>query len=265
MTLNLPDFSTILERLMPLESSFGPRTQSIGKWVDDQRSDICENLALTEDRSDGHDMQVLRIFIRDLLMRNIVGEGGNRIHDALRDIVQTKNDLTNGNFEDALKQSRYRWVKDGSNVIMEVVDYFRDKLCWNWQEYLQQAEQAKECNSPDDPLLKIKNVKFKVRDLALSNFNSNYAAFDLHVTRVVSRIGLVAYGWELTADPEIDFGTNPSNKENYLFLHRLFRKLASISEGRFTPLTSTESSGISGAASAVQKRNVQPAQFGTNV
>jgi hypothetical protein len=75
----------------------------------------------------------------------------------------------------------------------------------------------------------------------------------------------VAYGWELTADPEIDFGTNPSNKENYLFLHRLFRKLASISEGRFTPLTSTESSGISGAASAVQKRNVQPAQFGTNV
>jgi len=250
---------------MPLESSFGPRTQSIGKWVDDQRSDICENLALTEDRSDGHDMQVLRIFIRDLLMRNIVGEGGNRIHDALRDIVQTKNDLTNGNFEDALKQSRYRWVKDGSNVIMEVVDYFRDKLCWNWQEYLQQAEQAKECNFPDDPLLKIKNVKFKVRDLALSNFNSNYAAFDLHVTRVVSRIGLVAYGWELTADPEIDFGTNPSNKENYLFLHRLFRKLASISEGRFTPLTSTESSGISGAASAVQKRNVQPAQFGTNV
>jgi hypothetical protein len=236
MTLNLPDFSTILERLMPLESSFGPRTQSIGKWVDDQRRDINENLALTEERSDGHDMQVLRIFIRDLLMRNIVGEGGNRIHDALRDIVQTKNDLTKGNFEGALKQARYRWVKDGSNVIMEVVDYFRDKLCWNWQEYLQQAERAKEWNFPDDPLLKIKNVKFKMRDLALSNFNSNYAAFDLHVTRVVSRIGLVAYGWELTADPEIDFGTNPSNKENYLFLHRLFRKLASISEGRFTPV-----------------------------
>jgi endonuclease III len=236
MTLNLPDFSTIPERLMPLESSFGPRTQSIGKWVDDQHRDIKENLALTEDQSDGHDMQVLRIFIRDLLMRNIVGEGGNRIHDALRDIVQTKNDLIKGNFEGALKQARYRWVKDGSNVIMEVVGYFRDKLCWNWQEYLQQAERAKEWNFPDDPLLKIKNIKFKVRDLTLSNFNSNYAAFDLHVTRVVSRIGLVAYGWELTADPEIDFGTNPSNKENYLFHHRLFRKLASISEGRFTPV-----------------------------
>lgn len=236
MTLNLPDFSTILERLMPLESTFGPLKQSIGEWVKDQRRDINENRALTEKRSDDHDMQVLRIFIRDLLMRNIVGEGGKKIHDALSEVLQTKNDLTKGNFEDALKQARYRWVTDGSNVIMDVVAYFRDELCWNWQEYLQQAEGAKESNFPRDPLLKIKNIKFKVRDLALSNFNSNYAAFDLHVTRVVSRIGLVAYGWELTADREIEFGTNPSNKENYLFLHRLFHKLASISEGRFTPV-----------------------------
>jgi hypothetical protein len=235
-TLTLPDVSTILERLMQLESFFDERNQTVEKWVGEQRRQTIENLALTKTGSDGHDMQVLRIFIRDLLMRNIVGEGGERIHEALCEIVRTKNDLTKSNFEIALKQARYRWVKDGSDVIIAVVTYFRDELRWNWQLYLQEAERAKEWNFPDDPLLKIKNIKFKVRDLALSNFNSNYAAFDLHVTRVVSRIGLVAYGWELTADPEIDFGTNPSNKENYLFHHRLFRKLASISEGRFTPV-----------------------------
>ena len=181
-------------------------------------------------------MQVFRIFIRDLLMRNIVGEGGERIHEALCEIVRTKNDLIKSNFESALKLARYRWVKDGVDVIIAVVTYFRDELRWNWQRYLQEAERAKEWNFPDDPLLKIKNIKFKVRDLALSNFNSNYAAFDLHVTRVVSRIGLVAYGWELTADTKIDFGTNPSNKENYMFLHRLFRRLAVLSKNQFTPV-----------------------------
>ncbi len=221
---------------MPLEPFFDNRTQTIEKWVDDQRGDIIKNLALTEEWSDDHDMQVLRIFIRDLLMRNIVGEGGERIHDALCKIVRTKDDLTQQNFKEVLKQAGYRWVDSGSGVMTAVVAYFRDDLQWDWQGYLQQAEQAKEWNFPDDPLLKIKNVKFKVRDLALSNFNNNYAAFDLHVTRVVSRIGLVAYGWELTADTKIDFGTNPSDGANYLFFQRLFRKLASISEGRFTPV-----------------------------
>jgi hypothetical protein len=237
MTLELPDICSTLERLLPLESTFDSRTQSIGKWVEEQRRDIKQNLALTETRSDSGDMQVLRIFFRDLLMRVIRGEGGERILGALRDIVQTKNDLTEQNYERALKQARYRWgATVGSSVMAAVVVYFRDDLHWNWQWYLQEAERAKESNFPEDALLKIKCVGPKVRDLALSNFNSNYAAFDLHVIRVVSRIGLVAYGWELTSDVGIDFGTNPSTSENYLFFHKLFLRLATLSKGQFTPV-----------------------------
>jgi hypothetical protein len=237
MTLELPDVCTTLERLMPLESCFESRTQPIEGWVSEQRRQTNENLALTEQRSDNHDIQVLRLFFRDLLMRNIVGEGGGRIYQCLCQTVRTKDDLTQRNLEKGLKMARYRWGIDvGSGVMMATVAFFRDELRWNWQEYLQQAERAKEWNFPDDPLLKIKHVKFKVRDLALSNFNSNYAAFDLHVTRVVSRIGLVAYGWELTANTGIDFGTNPADDANYLFFHRLFLKLASLSRGRFTPV-----------------------------
>ena len=91
-------------------------------------------------------------------------------------------------------------------------------------------------NFPDDPLLRIKHVKFKVRDLALSNFNPSYAAFDLHVTRVVARIGLLAYGWEVTGDTNLDFGTNPSDNRNYLFLHRLFVRMSELCGGLFTPV-----------------------------
>ena len=55
---------------MPLESSFDSRTQSIRDWVDEQRRHITENLALTEKRSEDHDMQVLRIFFRELKYRD---------------------------------------------------------------------------------------------------------------------------------------------------------------------------------------------------
>ncbi len=237
MTLELPDVCTTLERLMPLQSRFDSRTLPIEEWVQEQRKQIVKNLALTRNRSDEEDVEMLRIFFRELLMRNIVGEGGKRIYQALCETVRTKDDLTQGNLEEVLKRGQYRWGIDvGSRVMKAVVTYFRDGLRWNWQAYLQEADRAKEWNFPDDPLLKIKNVKFKVRDLALSNFNSNYAAFDLHVMRVVSRIGLVAYGWELSADTQIDFGTNPSTRENYLFFHRLFRRLAGLSKGRFTPV-----------------------------
>lgn len=237
MTLEIPDLLPTIERLLPLESTFDSRTQSIQAWVDEHRRRIKENVALTQKGCDSSDIQVLHIFFRELLMRNIVGEGGERIFDALREFIRTKNDLTQQNYERALKRARYRWgIEVGASVMAAVVIYFRDKMDWNWHTYLEEAERQKQRNFPDDPLRSIKGIGPKVRDLALSNFNSNYAAFDLHVVRVVSRIGLVAYGWELTAGPNIDFGTNPSVPENYLFLHRLFLRLASLSNGRFTPV-----------------------------
>jgi endonuclease III len=236
MTLELPDVCTTLEMLMPLKSRFESSIQPIEEWVKKQRIEIEENVSLTKNRSNDDDMKVLRLFLRDLLMRNMIGEVGETIYNALCETVPTKDDLTQRNLKEVMKRSRYRWEAAGLSVMTDVVAFFRDKLRWNWKEYLEEAEREKELNFPDDPLLDIKYVKFKVRDLALSNFNSNYAAFDLHVRRVVSRIGLVAYGWDLTSDPEIDFGTDPSDKANYLFFHRLFRRLASLSKGRFTPV-----------------------------
>lgn len=239
ITLVLPDVSTTLERLMTIQTSFASRTQTIGAWVKEHGDAIKMNLELTRGRSDEGDLEVLRIFLRELLMSSISGEGGQRIAHSLSAIIKTKSDLTQANYERVLKESRYRWNEgQGSNVMSAVVAYFRDVLDWNWQAYLGNAASidATQSNFSDDPLLKIKHVGQKVRDLALSNFDSNYAAFDLHVIRVASRIGLIAYGWELTTDAAIEFGTNPSDERNYLFFRRLLIKLASLSGGRFTPV-----------------------------
>jgi hypothetical protein len=237
MRIKLPELPETIDKLMLLESSFDSETKSIAQWLEEHRRYVAGNLRLIRRRTDANDLKVMRIFLRELLVRNIVGEGGERVYDALCDVVRSKNDLTRENYKKVLRKARYRWgVADGSPVMTKVVHYFRDELNWNWGDYLGRAEAGKLDNFPDDPLLSIKQIGFKVRDLALSNFNVNYAAFDLHVVRVVSRIGLIAYGWDLTGDQKIEFGSNPSDEKNYLFFHRLFLRLSELCQGRYTPV-----------------------------
>jgi hypothetical protein len=112
MTLELPDISGILEKLMPLESSFDSRTQTIDEWIKEQRNQISKNLALIQNSSDENDMKVLRIFFRELLMRNIVGEAGERLHKSLCKFVKTKDDLIQENYEHTLD----RLITDGAKA-----------------------------------------------------------------------------------------------------------------------------------------------------
>ena len=81
--------------------------------------------------------------------------------------------------------------------------------------------------------MEIHNIGLKVRDLALSSFTKHYAAFDLHLCRVPARIGLLNYGFDLF-NQDIEMGTNPQNKKNYLFLHHLFMKLSKLTEGNYS-------------------------------
>ena len=237
MKITIPNLPQTVHELLSLESSFDGRTQTIGHWVEEHRHEIRRNLGLTNSRSYANDINVLAIFVRDLLVRNIVGEGGQRVYDAFREIIKGKDDLTDRNFRRVLQKAKYRWgVEVGCEVMSAVVGYFRDKLKWDWKYYLDLAERWRDQNFRDDELLKIKHVKFKVRDLALSNFNPNYAAFDLHVTRVVARIGLLAHGWDVTDDKSVEFGTNPSDNYNYLFLHRLFLRMSDLCDGQFSPV-----------------------------
>jgi len=234
LEIPLPNINSILSKLLHIESTFNERKLPIGLWVQEHKDEIAKNQNLVQNKSDENDVEILLIFLRGILVRAMTGEKGQNVFDELSSTLKNKSDLHESNYKDALKRANYRWgVDSGSQVISAIVQYFRDQLDWNWQSYLEKADKSRETNFPKDELLKIKNVGFKLRDLALSEFNPHYAAFDLHVARIPTRIGLLNYGFDLLSDPNIEMGNNPGNRKNYLFLQRLFIKLSILTNGNF--------------------------------
>ena len=237
MHLAIPEINETLSRLLPVESTFDGRTQTISEWVMEHRNEIKKNRNLLRANGTNNDIAILNIFLRDLLVRAIKGEMGLRVYKELIATIKDKADLHETNYRLVLKKAKYRWgVDDGSRVISAVVMYVTSDLHWDWNSYITQAEKQKEKNYQKDPILSIKNISFKLRDLALSNFSPHYAAFDLHVTRVVTRIGWLNYGFPLIGDNDLEMGNNPGNNKNYLFLHSLFVLLSRMTEGEYTPV-----------------------------
>ncbi len=188
-------------------------------------------------KSPVNDIAILNIFLCNLLVRAIKGEMGLRVYEELLTTIKDKTDLKESNYRMLLKKANYRWgVDDGSRVISDVVRCVNDEFRWDWQSYIKQADNQKGNNYQNDPMLRIKNVGFKLRDLALSNFSPHYAAFDLHVSRVLTRIGWLNYGFSLLGDNDLEMGNNPGNDKNYLFLHSLFVLLARMTEDKYTPV-----------------------------
>lgn len=237
MHITIPDVSETLDRLMTVESTFDGTTQPIRQWVSEHREKIKENRGLIENGSSKNDIPVLNMFLRDLLVRAIKGEMGSRVYEELVATIKTKADLIETNYREALKNANYRWgVDDGSKVISDVVHHVQSVLQWDWSAYVERAENEKESNYQSDPILGIKNISFKLRDLALSNFSPYYAAFDLHVTRVLTRMGWLNYGFPFLGNTDLEMGNNPGNDKNYLFLHRLFISVSDMTKNEYTPV-----------------------------
>ena len=147
--------------------------------------------------------------------------------------LNTRADLSEQNYKQIIQNANYRWgVPTGTQVISDVVKLFGSKYKWNWKAYFNEAEKYHVTNFQQDELLKINRVGFKVRDLALSSFNRNYVANDLHVVKVMTRLGLLNYGFDLLDDNSLEMGNNPANPENYLFLHRLVVKLSELTNSK---------------------------------
>ena len=236
MNLDLPNINDILERMVTVSLSFDGRQDAISKWLQGHRKTLKSNQKLITHQSEENDIKILLSMLRDLLVRATKGERGNMVHVELIRTIKSKNDLTTHNYEAILTNAQYRWgIATGTQVISDVVEMFGKKLKWNWRVYFAEAEKYHETNFQQDELLKIKNIGYKVRDLALSGFNRNYVANDLHVVRVMTRVGLLNYGFELLSDSSLEMGNNPGNIKNYLFLHRLVLKLSKLTHGQYFP------------------------------
>jgi len=172
MQIAIPDVNKTLNTLMAVRSTFEDRTQSISDWVMEHRNEMKKNQLLLAVKSPANDIAILNIFLCNLLVRAIKGEMGLRVYEELQTTIKDKADLKESNYRMLLKKANYRWgVDDGSRVISDVVICVNDELVWDWQSYIEQAEKQKENNYQNDPMLRIMNVGFKLRDLALSNFS----------------------------------------------------------------------------------------------
>lgn len=236
MNITLPDFNALINNILPVVAEYNNRSQRISIWVGEHRSKIDENNKLLESNTKHNSIKVLNIFITDLLMRAIRGEVGEKLKNSLDRNIVCLGDLTVPNYRKILDDCNYRWKDDGIKLIEDVVEYFGQELHWDWKLYFSHARENYKTNFQEDKLLKIKNLKYKVRDLALSNFVEYYCANDLHVVRVATRIGLLVYGYDLLKDTSLEMGNNPSNSKNYLFLHGLFLKLSCFTSGQYSPV-----------------------------
>lgn len=241
MQFTVPDIEPTLNAMQGVRSEFNGVNELISWWVLDTRNDIKKNKELLKgEKINGipstHDIDVLRIFLRDFLIRAVRGEAGIALSEQLKNISSIA-DLNTDNFRGMLSRANYRWGSEcGAEVMNGVVNTIAKKYEWNWVEYINTAEKEKTNNFSADPMLNIKNVGFKLRDLALSNFSQYYAAFDLHVTRVMTRLGWLNYGFPILAENNFEMGNNPANESNYLFLHSLLISLSSKTNDKFLPV-----------------------------
>jgi len=233
MRIILPDINIIIEKILPVESTFDNETKTIKTWILEHRQFISSNKLLLQQKGDKYDIKVLTILLGNLLMRSVKGESGARLEKALIKHIKLKKDLNTVIFKTILKEAHYRWTNDGVQVMSDTIKHFK-QLNWNWTKYFKMAQEFHENNFMQDKLLKIDHLKYKVRDLAISNFNENYIANDLHIVRVSTRLGLLNYGFDLISDPSLEMGNNPGNIKNYLFLHKLFLKLSKMTNGNYT-------------------------------
>lgn len=233
MNILVPEIKEVISKIIQsdIESDFDGQKQKIIYWVKNQNRRINENKKLVQKKTELNDIKILNIVLPCLLARNISGKMVSNLSKRFGEKIKTKKDLTERNYLYILQG--YRYKKSGSQVINDFINWL-NKNNWGWKMYFEFAKNNYKNNFQQDELLKIKNIGFKLRDLALSEFDRNYIAFDLHVARVMTRIGLLNYGFDLLGDKNLEMGNNTAERKHYLFLHKLALKLSELLDNEYS-------------------------------
>ena len=189
-------------------------TQTIEQW----RLNYLKELKLNNSFDN---IKKFKVFVTSLLLRANKGEVGGKLYNAFNNRVKKFSDLNKENIRKILKDSGYRFQNQGTETVLNAKELLLNKYQGKWDKYFKEAKKNHKNNFVNDNFLKIKGVSFKVRDLALSCFLKEYCANDFHVVDVLTRTGLILYGYG-----DLNFGTNPNNEKNYLFLRNLMIKIS---------------------------------------
>jgi hypothetical protein len=197
----------------------GVRAQvaDVTKTIEDWRLDYRGQL----DRRRGEpDVAILARFASALLERQMSGEAYDRRTTIFLRKFQTYAELTEERVAAALAEAGYRFPNQGRQVVMEVKKLVT-KQVFSWRGYFKEAEANYESNFRNDDFLRIKNIGFKTRDFALSEFSDRFVAIDMQVGKVILRTGLILHAY---GDPRID--ADYRSDRGYLSMHDLVLKLS---------------------------------------
>lgn len=217
MKVEIPSPRLLIKKMSNVESTFDNETKKIEEWRKHYLADIKRNRKLS-------DIEIFKRFVANLLVRATKGERGSRVQSEIDKGINKYLHVNRSNLRNILKGYRFG-IKTGSDVVLKAKEIVKSSS-FNWRNYFREAENDYKRNFPDDKFLKIRNVGYKVRDLALSDFSKHYSANDLHVVRVISRTGLLMYGYGI----DCNFGTNVVDKKQYLFFRKLIIRLSEITE-----------------------------------
>ncbi|MCD6572460.1 MAG: hypothetical protein J7K62_04245 [Thermoplasmata archaeon] len=215
--LTLPDIKELLPHLMHVESTIEVKNEKITKrikdWLNDYRLDISRNLKKSKDEK-------FFIYVTHLLARTSNEKWFSKISSYFSSIGSIDSINKRNINESKFKEMGYRFPNAATSVVFRAKDVFINNYESDWKSYFNKANENYESDFLEDHFLKIKYVKHKVRDLALSIFSENFIAVDSHVIDVLRRTGLICYsyvyGLELSTD----------NVKNYLPIRNLCLKLS---------------------------------------
>jgi endonuclease III len=211
MLFNIAEPSEILSSIAPINATLSHETHTIDGW----RAAYRKELATARQQPD---IAIFNSFVNSLLERASSGEAWAKRYKAIMDTFLSFDNVDEQNITEVLKG--YRFPNSGKKVILEA----KKRVCepaFSWDQYFEEAEQQYETDFQSDPFLVIKDVGYKTRDLALSEFSDRFVALDLHVVRVTTRTGLFLHGY---GSPQIT--TDVSKEDGYLFFHDLMLKLS---------------------------------------
>jgi endonuclease III len=213
--LTLPDPKKLIELMLTAEVRSG---EKVSTWLGQEIKSINESRKWSSDK-------IFMTYATSLLARQSYGSWWSKAEGWFTGNVKYIENLPRPALISAkLKEFGYRWHPQGGHVITQAKEIFLNKYMGSWDNYFRLADEKYEEDFPDDYFLKIKNVGFKVRDLALSLFSPKYVAIDSHVVDVLRRTGLICYAYQLG----LGMTTDPTKEKDYLILRKLCIHLSKL-------------------------------------
>jgi endonuclease III len=200
----------------------------ISELLKQKRHKIKENFKCLETGNKADQVDMLCLFLSGLLTRGLSEKTRIETRGKVREAVTSLLFYKQGEVEFKKALRGYKFGSSAAwNICSQAAQHIQEEY-GSLLAYVLAANKNKEVNFAGDKLLDIQHVTMKRRDLALSNFCSNFIMFDVYAPRALTRIGILkARDLSIPTSSKAlrSLGVTSLNKKQYL-LSQVASKLA---------------------------------------